>query len=108
MTPLPIPPGFWLNLITIGIARARWVSAANRQFGDGAGFWFAWLLVPFANYGVTGRLNGALATAGSSHRESPVLCFLLTGFPFIGSKKRLRRGTMRLNDALRVRHAAAA
>jgi len=107
MTPLPTFPGFWLNLVTLGIARARWTSATNQQLArGGAGFWFAWFLAPFAYYGVTGRLNGALAAAGSGHRESPLLCFLLTGIPFIGAKKRLRRATERLNDALRVRQAA--
>jgi hypothetical protein len=109
MTPYPLPPGFWLNLLTLGIARARWVSAVNKRLGrGGAGFWFAWLLTPFANFGVTGRINEALAAAGSAHRESPVWCFLLTGFPFIGSKKRLKRGTTFLNEALRVRQAAVA
>lgn len=109
MTPLPIPPGFWLNLLTLGIARARWVGHANRQLGrGGAGFWFAWFLSPFAYYGIAGRLNEALAATGSTHRESPLLCFLLTGWPFVGAKKRLRRATVRLNDALHVRQVAAA
>jgi hypothetical protein len=108
VAPLPIPPGFWLNLLTFGIARARWTAAANRQLGSGAGFWFAWLLLPFANYGIAGRLNEASAAAGSAHRESPLLCFFLTGVPFIGAKRRVRRAVVHLNDALRVRSAATA
>lgn len=100
-------PGFWITLVTLGIARALWISRTNETFGrGGAGFWFAWLLMPFAHYGVAGRLNESLAAAGSMHRESPFLCFLLTGFPFIGAKKRLRRGVAFYNDALRVRGAA--
>jgi hypothetical protein len=74
----------------------------------GAGFLFAWLLPFCANYGVTDRLNEALATGGSGHRESPWLVFWLTGWPFIGSKKRIRRAVDYLNDAHRVRQGAAA
>jgi hypothetical protein len=108
MTPLNEYPGFWMNLITLGIARALWTSRANTQLGrGGAGFWFAWFLFPFANYGVAGRLNEALAAAGSGHRESPMLVFWLTGWPFIGSKKRLRRATAFYNDAIRVRSTSA-
>lgn len=100
-------PGFWVSLLTLGIARARWIAATNRALAQGgSGFWFAWLLMPFANYGVTGRLNTALASLGSSHRESPVLVFLLTGWPFIGSKKRLRRATAFFNQATMVRRTA--
>lgn len=107
MTNIPAYPGFWINLFTLGIVRARWIVGVNRQLGKGgAGFWFAWLLMPFANYGITGRLNEALAAAGSSHRESPIWVLLLTGLPFIGSKKRLHRAAERLNDSLRVRQSA--
>lgn len=109
MTQLKTFPGFWLNLVTLGIARANWIAGTNKALGrGGAGFWFAWFLVPFANYGVTGRLNEALAAAGSGHRESPMAVFWLTGFPFIGSKKRLRRASERLNDVLQVRTAVTA
>lgn len=97
------PPGFFINVLTIGIARASWVAETNRILNrGGAGFWFAWLLAPFAYFGLAGRLNAALGAAGSSHRESPFLCFLFAGWPFVGSKKRLKRGTERLMDAVRV------
>lgn len=100
---LRTPPGFLVNIVTLGIARASWVAETNRVLGQGgAGFWFAWLLAPFAYFGLAGRLNSALGTAGSSHRESPFLCFLFAGWPFFGSKKRLKRGTERLMDAGRV------
>lgn len=101
---LRTPPGFFASLFTLGIARARWIAYANDHFNQGgAGFWFAWLLQPFANYGLAQRFNVALAAAGTQHRESPVWCFLLTGWPFIGSKRRMKRATERLNDALRIR-----
>lgn len=104
---LRTPPGFLINLVTLGIARARWIAEANRHLGQGgAGFLFAWFLQAFANYGLAGRFNQALGAAGSAHTESPILCFLLTGWPFIGAKKRLQRATERLNDARRVRGAA--
>lgn len=107
MTTLQQYPGFWISFFTLGIARARWIAAANRTLGrGGAGFWFAWFLMIFAQYGVAKRLNQALAAAGSAHRESPFLVFLLCGWPFIGSKKRLRRGVSFLNDAGRVRAVA--
>lgn len=101
-------PGTWISIFTLGITRARWISATNQTLGrGGAGFLFAWFLMAFAHYGVAARLNEALAAAGSAHRESPILVFLLTGFPFIGSKKRLRRATAFYNDAQRVRGAGA-
>lgn len=102
-------PGFWITLVTIGIARARWVDATNQALGrGGAGFWFAWFLAPFAYYGVAGRMNEALRAVGSTHRESPLACFFLIGLPFIGTKKRLRRGVSRINDVHRVgQHAGA-
>lgn len=103
MQPLPTPPGFFANLFTLGILRASWIAKANREFGGGAGFWFAWFLQPFANYGLAGRFNAALRSLGSSHTESQILCFFLTGFPFIGAKKRLKRATSYYNDALGVR-----
>ncbi len=97
-------PGFWLSLVTLGIVRALWFAESNRRLGQGgAGFVFAWFLMPFAAYGITGRINNALAQTGSGHRESPILCFLLFGFPFIGAKKRLRRGSEALNNAHSVR-----
>ena len=85
-------PGFWLNLLTLGIAMARWVDRTNKTLGKGgAGFWFAWLLAPFAYYGLAKRLNEALAVQGSRTRISPMACFWLVGWPFIGSRKRLGR-----------------
>jgi hypothetical protein len=40
-------PGFWITLVTIGIARAIWIASTNRTLGrGGAGFLFAWFL-PF-------------------------------------------------------------
>lgn len=107
MISYPRYPGTLLAIVTFGILRAKWVADVNKQLGrGGAGFLFAWFLQPFANYGITGRLNAALAQAGSGHSESPILVFLLSGWPFIGSKKRLGRATDRLNDALRVRQSA--
>ncbi len=86
-------PGFFLNLFTLGIAMAQWVGRTNKTLGrGGAGFWFAWLLAPFAYYGLAGRLNVALAAQGSRTKVSPLACFFLAGFPFIGSRKRLGRG----------------
>lgn len=101
-------PGFWITLVTIGIARARWVGATNQALGrGGAGFWFAWFFAPFAYYGVAGRMNEALRAVGSTHRESPLACFFLIGWPFIGTKMRLRRGVSRINDVHRVgQHAS--
>lgn len=99
---IPTPPGFLINLFTLGIARARWIAAANKVFGAGAGFWFAWLLQPFANWGLAGRFNAALQAAGSTHRVSPFWCFLLTGWPFIGAKARFKKATERLNDVWRA------
>ena len=101
-------PGTLVTVFTLGIARARWIAETNQQLGaGGAGFLFAWLLSPFANYGVVGRMNNALAAAGSAHRESPFLCFLLNGWPFFGAKKRMKRGTQALNNAWAVRQQAA-
>lgn len=109
MTQLKTFPDTLVTLSTHGVARAKWIAETNRQLGaGGAGFLFAWLLSPFANYSVAERMNNALAAAGSSHRESPVLCFLLNGWPFIGMKKRMKRGTQALNNAWSVRQQAAA
>ncbi|KRA32488.1 hypothetical protein ASD81_13085 [Nocardioides sp. Root614] len=108
VTQLSNYPGTWISIFTLGIARASWISSTNKTLGrGGAGFLFAWFFMAFAQYGVTGRLNEALAAAGSAHRESPILVFLLTGFPFIGSKKRLRRATSFYNDAQAVRSTGA-
>lgn len=96
-------PGFFANLFTLGIAMARWVDRTNKALGQGgAGFWFAWFLAPFAHYGLAKRLNVALLAQGSRLQVSPVLCFLLCGFPLIGSRRRLSRAA----DAL-VRVPAA-
>jgi hypothetical protein len=108
MNPVRKFPGFFVNVFTFGIARARWISHANRALGHRTGFWFAWLLQAFAFYGTAKRLNVALAAAGSSHRESPFWCFWLTGFPFIGTSRKMRRGFRRLNDAWAVQARAAA
>lgn len=108
MTRLKDFPGTLITVFTLGIARAKWIAETNRQLGaGGAGFLFAWFLSPFANYGVVDRMNNALAAAGSNHRESPILCFLLNGWPFIGAKKRMKRGTQALNNAWAVRQQAA-
>lgn len=108
MTHLKDFPGTLVTVFTLGIARAQWIAETNRQLGaGGAGFLFAWFFSPFANYGVMDRMNSALAAAGSGHRESPFLCFLLTGWPFIGAKKRMKRGTQALNNAWAVRQQAA-
>lgn len=84
------------------------VPEANQVLSHKTGFLFAYFLQAFANYGPAGRLNSALSAAGSAHTESPLACFFLTGFPFSGAKKRIRRGTERLNDAARVHQSAAA
>lgn len=101
---------WFVNLITLGITRARWIAESNRRLGQGgAGFWFAWFLLPFANYGLAQRMTTALRQAGlSSFTVSPVWCFLLTGWPFIGASKRFKRGTRALNDAYAVQHRATA
>lgn len=107
MTRISQYPGFWISALTLGIMRAKWIATTNELLGrGGAHFWFAWFLMPFAQYGITGRLNEALAAAGSNHRESPLAVFLLSGWPLIGSKKRLRRATERLNDVTQVRTLA--
>lgn len=109
MTRLPTPPGFWVGLFTLGIARALWISHTNRALDrGGAHFLFAYFLQPFANYGLATRLNAFLAEAGSSHRISPVWAFLLTGFPLIGTRHAMKRAVIRLNDAWGVRRAAVA
>src|SRR4051812_971860 len=108
MRPVRMPPRFFLNLFTLGIARARWISAANRALGHRTGFLFAFFLQPFANYGLAKRLSSALEIAGSRHSESPLLCFWLTGWPFIGTARRMRRGFTRLNDAWAVQQRAEA
>jgi hypothetical protein len=109
MTRLETPPGFFANLFTLGIARARWVAGANEALAQGgAGFWFAWFLLPFANYGLAERLNGALRQAGSQHQVSPILCFFFTGWPLFGATRRFKRGVAAYNDAVGVGvHAAA-
>ncbi|WP_148616080.1 hypothetical protein [Nocardioides rubriscoriae] len=108
MTPLKDFPGTLIAVFTLFIARAKWIAETNRQLGaGGAGFMFAWFFSPFANYGVVDRMNNALAAAGSGHRESPILCFLLNGWPFFGAKKRMKRGTHALNNAWAVRQQAA-
>jgi hypothetical protein len=68
---------------------------------------FAWFLLPFANYGLAQRITAALRQAGSSFTVSALASFWLTGWPFIGSTKRLKRGTQALNDAYSVRQQAA-
>jgi hypothetical protein len=64
---------------------------------------FAWFLLPFANYGLAQRMTAALRQAGSSYNVSAFWCFWLTGWPFIGSNKRFKRGVRALNDAYSVR-----
>jgi hypothetical protein len=108
MVRLETPPVWIVNLFTLGISRARWIAESNRRLGQGgAGFWFAWFLLAFANYGLAERMTGALRQAGSSFAVSAVACFFLTGWPLIGSNKRFKRGTQALNDAYSVRQQAA-
>jgi hypothetical protein len=102
------PPGFLKNLCTIGIARARWISSANKALNHRTGFLFAYFLQAFANYGLAKRLNLALGDTGASHSESPFWCFWLTGWPLIGANRRMRRGFSRLNDVRAVQQRAAA
>ena len=107
MIRLDTPPSWVINLFTIGIARARWIAESNRRIGQGgAGFLFAWLLAPFANYGLAQRMTAALRAVGATHTVSPLACFLLNGWPFFGAAKRFRRGTVALNDAYAVRQQA--
>ncbi|MCM0620305.1 hypothetical protein [Nocardioides bruguierae] len=109
MAHFDMPPGFWLNLFTFGIARALWISRTNKTIGrGGARFWFAWFLQAFANYGLADRLNLLLSEAGSRHRISPFWCFLLTGIPLIGAKRRMKRAMAALLDAQGVLLRAAA
>lgn len=109
MVRLETPPSWIVSLFTLGIARARWIAESNRRLGQGgAGFWFAWFLPPFANWGLAKRMTAALRQAGSSFTVSPFWCFWLTGWPFIGSAKRLKRGTNALNNAHSVQQQAAA
>jgi hypothetical protein len=109
MMRLETPPSWVVSLFTLGIARARWIAEANRRLGQGgAGFWFAWLLLPFANYGLAQRMTAALREAGSSFTVSAFWCFWLTGWPLIGSAKRLKHGTRALNDAYSVRQLVEA
>lgn len=90
--PIDSAPGFLHNLFTLGISMARWVDRTNKALGrGGAGSLFAWFLPGFAYYGLAGRLNDALAAQGSRTRVSPLACFFLAGFPFIGSRRRLGR-----------------
>ncbi|GAB3785318.1 hypothetical protein [Nocardioides ungokensis] len=97
------PLSWIVNLFTIGIARAKRIAQSNERPGQGgAGFRFARFLQPFANNGLADQMNDALRAAGSSHQVSPVLCFFPTGWLFIGSNKRFRRGTQAYNDAVNV------
>jgi hypothetical protein len=103
MQPLETPPAWFVNLFTLGILRARWVAESNRRLGQGgAGFMFAWFFLAFAHYGLAERMTAALRQAGSSHTVSPLACFFLTGWPFIGSNARFKRGTAAYNDAVSV------
>ena len=52
-------------------------------------------------------MTAALRQAGSSFTVSAFWCFWLTGWPFIGASKRMKRGTRALNDAYAVRQQAA-
>jgi hypothetical protein len=109
MNAVSTPPHFFANLFTFGVARARWISHANRALGHRTGFLFAYFLQSFANYGLSRRLNAALRAVGARHSESPFWCFCLTGWPLIGANRRMRRGFSRFNEAWAVqRHTAAA
>jgi hypothetical protein len=95
--PLSAPPSFLANLFTLGIARARWISATNQALGHSTGFLFAWLLQTFANFGLAGRFNDALRAAGSSHSVPQVVVFLFAPWPFFGAPAQFRRGVAALN-----------
>ena len=85
-------PSFWRNLFTLGIVQASWAAAVNTALGGhGARFWFAWLLSPFANYGVAQRINAVHQHLGSSIRVSPLACFIFNGLPFTGVRQGLKR-----------------
>jgi hypothetical protein len=82
-------PGFWLNLHTLGIAQAKWVAAVDTALGGrGARFLFAWLLSPFATYGVAQRTNAAHQSLGSEIRVSALACFIFTGTPFMADRQK--------------------
>lgn len=103
MVRLDTPPNWFVNIFTLGILRALWIAESNRRLKQGgAGFAFAWFLLPFAQYGLAKRMTLALAQVGSSHKVSPLACFWLAGWPFIGAHRRLKRGTQAYNDALGV------
>ncbi len=108
MLRLETPPSWILNLVTIGISRARWIAESNQRLGQGgAGFMFAWFFLAFANYGLAERMNGALRQAGSSVQLAPIVCFLFTGWPFFGSNAQFRKGTQALNAAYAAPQQAA-
>ncbi|HET7690503.1 MAG TPA: hypothetical protein VFK41_09000 [Nocardioidaceae bacterium] len=100
-------PSWIVNLFTLGIARARWVAGMNRSLAQGgAGFLFAWFLMPFAAYGLARRLNLAHAAVGSSIKTSALACFWLCGWPFVGHVRRLKRGAEAYASVLNVRARA--
>lgn len=98
-------PGFWLNIFTLGILQAKWVARVNVALGQGgARFMFAWFLAPFAHYGLATRLNAAHQANGSPVQVSPLVCFFITGWPFIG--KGLRRSGEAYGTLLAARAGA--
>jgi hypothetical protein len=100
-------PGFLFNWLTIGIARAKWISGVNHQLNHKTGAVFAWFLAPFACYGLAKRLTAANAQLGSSQPASPLACFFLCGWPLIGSARRLKRGAEAYASALNVQARSA-
>jgi len=97
-------PSFWRNLSTLGIAQARWIADVNAALGHKGGrFMFAWFLSPFANYGVSRRINAAHQSVGSSTRISPIACFVFTGLPGIGVRERLKRSIQEYGSMLAER-----
>lgn len=100
-------PNWFINMLTLGIARARWVSGVNKQLNHNTGTLFAWLLGAFASYGLAKRLTAANASVGSSVTVSHWASFWLFGWPLIGSARRLKRGAEAYANALNVRAASA-
>lgn len=105
--PISAVPNVFTNIFTIGIARAKWIVEANAAFGHTTNFLFAWLLQPFANYGLAERFNTALRSAGSAVTVPAIVVFLFAAWPFFGAPAQFRKGVAAVNSA-GVGHAPAA
>ncbi|KRB74073.1 hypothetical protein ASE01_18960 [Nocardioides sp. Root190] len=99
-------PSWFLNWLTIGIARAKWISGINAQLNHKTGAPFAWFFYAFAAYGLATRLTAANASLGSNHKTSKWACFWLAGWPFIGAARRLKKGAEAYASSLNVRAQA--